>query len=86
MAKRKVFQTHLGFYDTVIATFSQKSALAAWNSKQDLFKEGLAKVVDDPAIIKQAMDQPGRVLRRPAGSDIAFSLNPPLPKVPKRKK
>lgn len=79
---RKVFQAHLGFYDTIIAAPSQKSALAAWGSSSNLFQMGLARVSDDPKAIAAAMAKPGVVLRRPAGSTIAFSEHPPLPKVP----
>jgi len=81
MAARKVFEAHLGFYDTVVAAFSQKSALAAWGSTTDLFKMGIARVTDDPAKVKAALAKPGLVLRRPAGTTIAFSENPPLPKL-----
>jgi hypothetical protein len=43
---------------------------------------GIARTTDDPANVKAALAKPGLVLRRPAGSDIAFSENPPLPKPP----
>jgi hypothetical protein len=46
---------------------------------------GIAKITDDPAKVKAALARPGLVLRRPAGSDIAFSENPPLPKPPSGK-
>ena len=77
---RKVYEAHLGFYDTVVAAFSQKSALAAWGSSTDLFRMGIARITNDPAKAKAALSKPGLVLRRPAGTDIAFSENPPLPK------
>ena len=83
---RKVYEAHLGFYDTVVAAFSQKSALAAWGSTADLFHMGIARVTNDPEKVKAAMGKPGIVLRRPAGSAIAFSENPPLPKPPKKKR
>ena len=79
---RKVYEAHLGFYDTVVAAFSQKAALAAWGSSTDLFRMGIARITDDPAKVKAALAKPGLVLRRPVGSDIAFSENPPLPKPP----
>jgi len=78
---RKVYEAHLGFYDTVIAAFSQTSALAAWGSSTDLFRMGIARITTDPAKVKAALAKPGLVLRRPAGSDVAFSENPPLPKL-----
>ena len=79
---RKVYQAHLGFYDTVIAAPSQASALAAWGSSQNLFRIGLAKLADDPKAIEAALAKPGMVLRRPAGSTVPFSEHPPLPKIP----
>jgi hypothetical protein len=79
---RKVYEAHLGFYDTVVAAFSQKSALAAWGSSTDLFRMGIARATNDPDKVKAALAKPGLVLRRPAGSTIAFSENPPLPKSP----
>ena len=66
---RKVYEAHLGFYDTVVAAFSQKSALAAWGSSTDLFRMGIARITNDPAKVKAALAKPGLVLRRPAGSD-----------------
>ena len=71
---------------------SQKAALEAWGVRQDLFKEGQAAVADDPAA-QAALDQPGVVLRRMAGSGAPFTADaavdaaalPPGPK-PKRAK
>jgi colicin import membrane protein len=83
---RKVYEAHLGFYDTVIAAFSQKSALAAWGSTTDLFRMGIARATTDPEKVKAALANPGRVLRRPAGTAIAFSENPPLPQLPAKNK
>jgi hypothetical protein len=69
MAPRlKVFVTSDGLTDFVVAATSMPKALAAWGSHQDLFKTGLARETDDPALVKAATTQPGEVLRRPAGS------------------
>jgi hypothetical protein len=81
-ANRKVYEAHLGFYDTVVAAFSQKSALAAWGSTSDLFRMGIARITNDPEKVKAALSKPGIVLRRPAGTKGPFSENPQLPKVP----
>jgi hypothetical protein len=83
---RKVYEAHLGFYDTVVAAYSQKSALAAWGSTTDLFRMGIARVTTDPDKVKAALAKPGVLLRRPAGTTIAFSEHPPLPKAPKKKR
>lgn len=69
MAPRlKVFVTSDGLTDYVVATTSKVKALAAWGSHQDLFKTGLARETDDPALVKAASAQPDEVLRRPAGT------------------
>jgi hypothetical protein len=78
----KTFQAHLGFYDTVVAAPSQAAALKAWGSRRDLFREGFAKVCNDPAAIAAASAKPGQVLRRAAGSTAPYSENPALPQVP----
>ena len=69
MAPRlKVFVTSDGLTDYIVATTSKTKALAAWGSHQDLFKTGLARQTDDPALIEAASAQPDQVLRRPAGT------------------
>jgi hypothetical protein len=80
MPKLKVFQAHLGFFDTVVAAFSQKAALEAWGSRQDLFRDGTAAIATGPDAIKVALEKPGVVLKRLSGSTGAFLEQPPLPK------
>lgn len=77
----KVFRTHLGFFDTVVAAPSQKAALEAWGAKQNLFHEGLAEITNDPKAVMAALAKPGVVLRRAAGSNDQFSENPDLPMI-----
>jgi hypothetical protein len=72
-AKLKVFVTGNGFTDYVVATSSRPKALAAWGVSQDLFKEGAARETDDPALIKAALAEPGRVMERAAGSRAALA-------------
>ena len=72
-AKLKVFVTSDGLTDYVVAATSRPKALAAWGSRQDLFKTGLAHETDDPGLAKAARAQPGEVLRRAAGSRAALS-------------
>jgi hypothetical protein len=79
----KVFQAHLGFFDTVVAAPSRAAALKAWGSRQDLFRDGQAREASDPNAITAALAKPGLVLRRPVGSNVAFSENPGLPSVPR---
>jgi hypothetical protein len=88
-ARLKVFVSSDGMTDYVVATTSKTKALAAWGSSQDLFKGGLARETDDPALVQAATAQPGEVLRRPAGSRAALSKlkapkAPPKPKGPSK--
>ncbi len=68
MARLKVYASAQGFYDTVVAAPSQKAALEAWGTHQNLFGQGMASVVTDPETVKAALARPGEVLSRPAGS------------------
>ena len=76
-AKLKVFAARLGFFDTAVAAPSQKAALEAWGVHQDLFKDGSATQTDDPAA-QAALDQPGVVLRRMAGSSGSYEVTPAI--------
>src|SRR5918994_3830877 len=78
--KLKTYQTSIGFFDLAIAAPSMKAALQAWGSKTNLFHQGFAKETDDPAIVAATVAKPGVVLRRPVGSDGAFSEHAELPK------
>jgi hypothetical protein len=71
--KLKVFHTHLGFYDVIVAAPSQKAALEAWGAGSNLFTHGFASVVTDPELTKAALRKPGVVLKRQFGSKGAFS-------------
>jgi outer membrane biosynthesis protein TonB len=92
MAKLKVFSAPQGFYETVVAAPSQKAALDAWGTRQNLFAEGMAKLETDAAVVKAALAHPGQVLSRPAGDKGAFKPSgsaaplkapkaPPKPKI-----
>jgi hypothetical protein len=78
--KLKTYQTSVGFFDLAIAAPSMKAALEAWGSTTNLFHQGFAKETDDPAIVAATLAKPGVVLRRPVGSDGAFSERAGLPK------
>lgn len=89
MARRlKVFQTRLGFYDTVVAAPSQAAALRAWGLKQNLFETGEARLTEDEAAAAAAVEHPGIPLRRAVGSDDPYAVDPQglpsLPAAPKR--
>jgi colicin import membrane protein len=78
--KLKIYQTSVGFFDLAIAAPSMAAALRAWGSDTNLFQQGFAKETDDPAIVAATLAKPGVVLRRPVGSDGAFSEHAELPK------
>jgi len=80
--KLKTYQTSLGFFDLAIAAPSMKAALKAWDSNRNLFHQGFAKETTDPAIVKAAMAKPGVVLRRPVGTNGAFTEHAELPNDP----
>lgn len=77
--KLKTFTTSAGFFDLAVAAPSMKAALEAWGSKNNLFQHGFARVTDDPKIVAATMARPGVVLRRPVGSNGAFSEHAKLP-------
>src|SRR5438270_64082 len=86
MARLKVYAARMGFFESVVATTSQKAALDAWGTRQNLFGEGLADVTQDPEAVKAALADPGVVLRRPAGGGAFEPASGPakaLPEVPK---
>jgi hypothetical protein len=61
----KVFRTHIGMRDYVVATSSKKNALEAWDVSRDLFATGEAEVTDDPKAIKAAMSNIGKAVAMP---------------------
>jgi len=75
----KTYQTSLGFYDQAVAAPSMKAALAAWGASSNLFHQGVAKQTDDPDVVAATMAKPGIVLRRPVGSNKAFTESAELP-------
>lgn len=81
--KLKVYRTSIGFFDLAVAAPSMKAAAEAWGSDPDIFRRGFAEESRDPGIVTAALASPGVVLRRPVGSDGAFSENAALPKAPK---
>lgn len=79
----KVYRTSIGFFELAIAAPSMKAAADAWGSDPDIFRRGFAEETQDPKIVKAAMASPGVVLRRPVGTDRAFSEKAALPTPPK---
>lgn len=79
----KVFQTQIGFYDTVVASSSQAAALRVWGTHQNLFASGEARIATDKSVVAAALQHPGTPLRRALGSNEPFSLEPAgFPKLP----
>ncbi|CAN5908951.1 hypothetical protein BH11PSE3_BH11PSE3_15490 [soil metagenome] len=77
--KLKTYTTSGGFFDLAIAAPSMKAALEAWGARNNLFQHGFAQQSEDSEVIAATMAKPGVVLRRPVGSDGAFSENAELP-------
>lgn len=77
----KVFTTRAGFYDLAVAVSSQPKALAAWGIRQNLFAEGMAQIASDAATTAAALEKPGVVLRRAAGTNDPFTEDPALPRL-----
>lgn len=80
--KLKVFEASVGFYDTVVAVPSQAAALRAWGTRQNLFKDGIARPTEDGKAVEAALARPGVVLRRALGTNDPFGLDPGVPKIP----
>lgn len=84
MASRlKVYRTHLGFFDMIVAAPSQKAALQAWGAGPHQFSQGFAAVTVDPKLVAAALAKPGVVMRRQFGSQGAFSAEPAKLKIEK---
>lgn len=79
----KVFKTHIGFYDVVVATPSMKAAAEAWGAKPTIFAQGFAAVTQDTDAVAAALAQPGQVLKRPHGQAGAYKAQPDAPPMPK---
>ena len=61
----KVFLTHIGMHDWVVATSSQKAALEAWDVSRNLFASGEAAVTHDPRHIEAALSDIGKPVALP---------------------
>jgi hypothetical protein len=83
-AKLKVFSATNGLTRSLVATSSKAKALEAWGTKQDLFKEGLAEEVTDPAQMAAALARPGEVVTQSALA--AGAVEAALAALPKPKK
>ena len=73
----KVFRTHIGFDDLIVASASRKAALEAWGASAHLFTQGFAAETNEPALVKAALARPGMVLRRQFGSQGEFRAERP---------
>jgi len=79
----KVFQTHIGFFDLVVAAPSMKAAAQAWGANQRLFAQGFAAETRDPQAVRAALSNPGIVLKRPHGQAGEYRHDPEPPSAPK---
>ena len=65
----KVFRTPIGFHDAYVAAPSQKAALEAWGAEGNLFAQGIAEQVTDPALMEEPLASPGKIIRKLRGSE-----------------
>jgi hypothetical protein len=72
----KVFKTHIGFYDLIVAAPSMKAAAAAWNSDPRIFSQGFAGRTENEKDVAAALAEPGTVLKRPHGQGGASRAEP----------
>lgn len=79
----KVFKTHIGFYDLIVAAPSMKAAAEAWDVHSRIFAQDFAAVTTEPDAVKAALEQPGVVLRRPHGQSGPYKAEPDKPASPK---
>jgi colicin import membrane protein len=79
----KVFRTHLGFYDLIVAAPSKKAALEAWGASPHLFAQGFAAETTEPKLVEAAEKKPGVVLKRQFGSSGEFLESVESLRVPK---
>jgi hypothetical protein len=76
MARLKTFIMSTGLKDYVVAATSRTKALAAWGARQDLFKTGLARETDEPALVEAAAVHPGDVIERSADGKALLAQAP----------
>ncbi len=65
-ARLKVFCASNGLTRSLVAVSSRAKALEAWGARADLFKQGVASEVTDPALIEAALARPGEVVTQAA--------------------
>lgn len=66
--KLKVFRMPVGFHDAYVAAPSRKAAIEAWGADKDVFRRGLAEVVDDPKLMEEPLGRPGEIVKRLRGT------------------
>lgn len=67
-AQLKVFRMPVGFHDAYVAAPSQKAAIEAWGSSNDVFTRGEAERVTDPDLMAGPLERPGVVIKKLRGT------------------
>lgn len=70
--KLKVYCMPAGFYDAIVAAPSQAAALKAWGTTTNLFAVGRASLIEDEAVMAEALARPGEVIKRIRGDEAAM--------------
>ena len=66
--KLKVYRLPVGFHDAYVAAPTQKAAIEAWGSDKDVFQRRQAELVEDPALTREPLASPGKVIKRLRGT------------------
>jgi len=73
-ARLKTYTAEIdGVHEWIVAAPNQKAALEAFGVRQNLFAQGFARAVDDPALSQAASTRPGVPLSRVKGSKGPFT-------------
>lgn len=68
----KIFVTQIGLHETIVAATSQRAAIAAWDVAENVFARGRAYDTRERGVYAIALEHPGQVFARPAGSGKPF--------------
>jgi len=75
-ARLKTYTAEIdGVHEWIVAAPNQKAALDAFGVRQNLFAQGFARAVDDPALSQAASARPGIPLNRAKGSKGPFTTS-----------
>jgi len=78
VAALKTYRAEIGgTHEWIVAARNQKEAAEIWGTDTDVFREGRGGPTTIPTLVRAAMEEPGRPLRRVLGSNGPFK---PIPR------